>query len=100
MFQHGRQRRRPRQSVRHGQMQESLGLRNQSINEIMAMLQGGQVTMPQFSPYSAQGIGAAPTGSYMGQNYANAANAANQFNSGLFNLGSSLVGGGVSMWGK
>jgi hypothetical protein len=84
-------------AVRQGQMQESLGLRNQSLNEIMAMLQGGQVSMPQFSPYSAQGIGAAPTGSYMGQNYANAAN---QFNSGLFNLGSSLVGGGVSMWGK
>lgn len=86
-------------AVRQGQLQESLGLRNQSINEIMALMQGGQVSMPQFSPYSAQGIGAAPTGAYMGQNYANASNAANQFNSGLFNLGSSVIGGGIKQWG-
>ena len=42
-------------AVRQGQMQESLGLRNQSLNEIMAMLQGGQVSMPQFSPIFCTG---------------------------------------------
>ena len=73
------------------QMQERIGLRNQPLNEISALLSGSQVTTPQFNPFSAQGIGAAPIGSYIGQNYANAANSAAQQNAGLFGLGGSLL---------
>jgi hypothetical protein len=78
--------------LRQAQMQETMGLRNQPINEIMALLGGSGVTVPQFQPYSRQGINAAPTGSYIGQNYANQANAAAQFNQGLFGLGGAGLG--------
>lgn len=77
-------------ALRAQQMQEAFGLRNQPLNEISALLSGSQVTTPQFNPFSAQGIGAAPVGSYIGQNYANQANAAAQSNAGLFGLGGSL----------
>jgi len=75
------------------QMQEALGLRNQPINEITALLGGSQVTMPQFSPYQGQGINAANIGQYIGNNYAQQSNAANQFNSGLFNVAGAGLGG-------
>ena len=35
-------------------MQEQLALRNQPINEITALMSGGQVSMPQFAPYQYQ----------------------------------------------
>ncbi|MER8619168.1 tail fiber domain-containing protein [Mesorhizobium sp. M1409] len=80
-------------NLRQGQMQERTSLRNQPINEISALMSGSQVTVPQFQPFSQQGINAAPIGQYIGQNYANQANAAAQQNQGLFGLGSSLLGG-------
>lgn len=79
-------------ALRAQQMQEAMALRNQPLNEISALLSGSQVTTPQFNPFSAQGIGAAPVGSYIGQNYANQANAAAQSNAGLFGLGGSFMG--------
>ena len=79
--------------LRQAQMQEAMALRNQPLNEISALMSGSQVSTPQFNPFSAQGINAAPIGSYIGQNYANQANAAAQQNSGLFGLGGSIVGG-------
>ncbi len=66
---------------------------NQPINEITALMGGSAVTVPQFNPFSAQGIGAAPIGQYMGQNYANQAAAAAQQNQGLFGLGGAALGG-------
>lgn len=80
-------------NLRQAQMQERLALRNQPLNEISALLSGSQVTTPQFSAFSRQGINAAPVGSYISSNYANAANAAAQQNAGWFNLGTSLLGG-------
>jgi hypothetical protein len=80
-------------NLRQGQLSERTALRNQPLNEISALMSGGQVTMPEFQPFSRQGINAAPIGQYIGQNYANQANAAAQANQGLFGLGSSLIGG-------
>jgi hypothetical protein len=80
-------------NLRQAQVQEAFALRNQPINEIMALLGGSGVTMPQFQPFSRQGINAAPIGQYIGQNYANQANAAAQFNQGLFGLAGNVVGG-------
>ena len=79
-------------ALRAQQAQETFALRNQPINEISALLSGSQVTNPQFNPFSAQGIGAAPVGQYMGQNYANELQASNAQNAGLFGLGGSLMG--------
>ena len=79
-------------NLRQAQLQERLTLRNQPLNEIGALLSASQVTTPQFAPFSRQGINAAPTGEYIANNYANAANAAANQNQGLFGLGTSLMG--------
>jgi hypothetical protein len=79
-------------SLRGGQLQELMALRNQPLNEISALLSGSQVTVPQFQGYQSRGIESAPIGSYIGQNYANQANAAANFNQGLFGLGSAGLG--------
>ena len=78
-------------ALRGQQASEAFALRNQPLNEIAALMSGSQVTTPQFNPFSAQGIGAASPGNYMGENYANAANAAAQQNAGLFGLGGSFM---------
>lgn len=80
-------------NLRQAQLQERTAMRNAPINEITALMSGSQVTVPEFQPFSRQGINAAPIGSYIGQNYANQANAAAQTNAGIFGLGSSLLGG-------
>jgi hypothetical protein len=86
-------------ALRQAQWGERLQLRNQPINEITALMGGSGITAPQFSPYQGQGLSAAPVGGYMGQNYANSANATSQFNQGLFNFGSNLLGGATGAWG-
>jgi hypothetical protein len=78
-------------TLRGGQLQERIALRNQPMNEIAALMSGSQVTLPQFQQYSQQGINAAPIGQYIGQNYANQANAAAQQNQGMFGLGGSFM---------
>jgi hypothetical protein len=79
--------------LRQAQLQERLALRNQPINEITSLLGGSQVTMPSFLPFSRQGVNAAPIGSYIGQNYANQAQAYGQQMAGLFGLGSAGITG-------
>jgi hypothetical protein len=83
-------------NLRGSQLNERMALRNQPINEISALMAGGQVTLPQFQQYQSQGVNAAPIGQYVGQNYAQASQNANAFNSGLFGLagiGGRAVGG-------
>lgn len=78
--------------LRQAQQQGATALRSQPINEIAALLGMGQVTVPQFSPFSRQGINAAPVGQYMNDAYANQLQAANATNQGLFGLGGSILG--------
>jgi hypothetical protein len=47
------------QSNRERALTEMLALRNQPINEIGALMSGGQVSLPQFAGYNAPQIGAA-----------------------------------------
>lgn len=77
--------------LRQAQQQGDTALRAQLPNEIAALMGMGQVTVPQFSPFSRQGINAAPVGDYINQNYQQQANAANAANQGLFGLGGSLI---------
>jgi hypothetical protein len=87
-------------NMRQGQLQETLALRNQPINEITALLGGSQVTSPQFQPFSRQGINAAPIGSYIANNYAGQSQQAAAQNQGFFNLASAgLYGGLTGGWG-
>ena len=78
--------------LRQAQQQSDTALRSQLPNEIAALMGMGQVTVPQFSPFSRQGIDAAPVGDYISQNYQNQVQAANATNQGIFGLGGSLLG--------
>lgn len=71
--------------------------RNQPINEISALMSGGQATIPQFtSPYQ-QPIQPAPIGDYMYDSYnMQAQNAAAQ-NAGLFGLAGTVTKGVMGM---
>lgn len=92
------------------QLQQILALRNQPINEITALMNGGQVSMPQFAGYNAPQI----AGSSIGQNiYNTSAIQQQQYQSqvqqqqaqqsaalsGLFGLGSSALLGGLGGMG-
>jgi hypothetical protein len=78
-------------ALRGMQAQEGFAMRNQPINEITALMSGGQVTMPQFSPYQGQSINAPNIAQLIAQNYnAQMAQAANT-NSGIFGLGGAVA---------
>lgn len=80
-------------NLRQAQLQERMGVRNQLPNEIGALMGMGQVTVPQFQPFSRQGVNAAPVGQYMQDAYQSQLQAANAANQGIFGLGSAAVGG-------
>jgi Chaperone of endosialidase len=79
--------------LRQAQMEEAFAMRNQPINEIMALLGGSQVNMPNFSPYSRQGISASSPGGYQQQNYQNKLQQTAATNEGLFGLGKAALTG-------
>lgn len=86
-------------NLRQGQLAERMAVRNQLPNEIAALMGMGQVTVPQFQPFSRQGINAAQPGQYMSDAYQNQLQASNAANSGIFGLGSALIGGGFGPGG-
>jgi hypothetical protein len=73
-------------NLRQAQQTSDTALRNQLPNEVSALMGMGQVTTPQFSPFSRQGVNAAPVGQYMSDAYNNQLQAANSANQGLFGL--------------
>lgn len=86
------------QSNRQRSLQEMLALRNQPINEISALMSGGQVSLPQGQQYNAPNMQAAPIGDYMyntaalnQQNYAQQMQQRNAMMGGLFGLGQAGV---------
>lgn len=85
--------------LRQAQLQERMGVRNQLPNEIAALMGQSQVTVPQFSPFSRQGINAAQPGGYMDSAYQSQLASSNAMNSGIFGLGSALLGGAMGPGG-
>ncbi len=86
------------------QLQTDLALRNQPINEISALMSGGQVTLPQFQPYQGGQVGMTPVGDYYmqnaqmaNQNYQSQLAANAQQNAGLYGALGSL--GGMGLYG-
>lgn len=79
-------------NLRQAQLQERVALRNQPINEIMALLGGAGVTTPQFQPFAGSNIQPVDVAGMINQNYATRANAAAARNQGLFGL----AGAGLS----
>lgn len=74
-------------NLRQAQQTGDTALRNQLPNEVAALLGMGQVTVPQFQPFSRQGVSPAPTGQYMSDAYNSQLQAANATNQGIFGLG-------------
>ena len=79
-------------NLRQAQLQERMAVRNQLPNEIAALMGMGQVTVPQFQPFSRQGVNSAPVGQYISDAYQNQLQASSAANSGIFGLGSALLG--------
>lgn len=84
-------------AMREQAMQEDLALRNQPINEITALMSGGQVNVPQFTQYQAPQVGQTPVGQYMynsaqmdQNNWAQQMQARSASLGGLFDLGGTL----------
>jgi hypothetical protein len=97
------------ETLRERALQEFLAERNQVINEISALMSGGQVQVPQFQPFRAGHISDTPVGEYV---YRSAAmdmqkwqarvEQQQQMTAGLISLGGSLLmapmtGGGSLM---
>jgi hypothetical protein len=80
-------------NLRGGQMQESLALRNQPINEITALMSGSQATIPQFQPFTGSPINPSNIGQYISDNYKAESQAAATTNAGIF----SMIGGLAKM---
>ena len=59
------------QSVRNSAIQEMLTARNQPINEISTLMNGGQVTMPQFQQYQGGNVAGTDVAGITQQAYAN-----------------------------
>lgn len=86
--------------LRGRRLQENMALRNQPINEISALMSGGQVSLPQFSQWNAPQMAAPPvaqsvynSAALANQQYAMQVQQQNAQMGGLFGLGSSLIGG-------
>ena len=80
------------------QLAQDLQLRSQPLNEIIGLMGGSQIQMPQFQGYQGASVAAAPSYNAVQQQYqgalgqANAQNAANNsLTSGLFSLGGSAL---------
>jgi len=80
-------------NLRGSQMQEDIALRNQPINEISALMSGGQATIPQFQPFASTPVAAPNIGQYISDNYKAQSAAASQTNAGIF----SMLGGLAKM---
>lgn len=89
------------------QLQTDLSLRNQPINEISALMNGGQVTLPQFQGYQGGQVAGTPIGDYTyqsaqlaNQNYQSALNARAQTQAGLYGGIGSIAGAGLYGLGR
>lgn len=86
------------QAVLHGGAEQAhqaglkLAERNQPINEVSALMSGGQVTVPQFSAPYQQGIEPAPVADSVWNAYNAEANSAASMNAGLFGLAAAPFG--------
>jgi hypothetical protein len=79
-------------------LQEQLAVRNQGINEISALMSGGQVTVPQFAQYNPAQIARSPvaqsayqSAALQNQQYQQQQSQQNALMGGLFGLGSSAI---------
>jgi hypothetical protein len=94
------------QANRQRALQEMLALRNQPINEISALMSGGQVHLPTAQGYQGSNIAASDvagnvynTAALQQKQYEQQMNQYNQHLAGLYGLGQAAIMGGVKKWG-
>jgi hypothetical protein len=94
------------QANRQRALQEMLALRNQPINEISALMSGGQVHLPAAQGYQGGNIAASDvagnvynTAALQQKQYEQQLNQYNQQLAGLYGLGQAAMLGGVKKWG-
>lgn len=87
-------------------MQEALAARNQPINEIVALMGGGQVHLPSAQAYQGGNIAAADvagnvysTAALQQKQYEQQMALRNQNLAGLYGLGQAAIGGAARYWG-
>ncbi len=81
-------------------LQQQLAVRQAPLNEASAILSGGQVNMPQFSPYQGGTVANTPVGDYVYRGYdtqmrgySSEVQAQATQNAAMFGAGASLLGG-------
>lgn len=82
-------------TARQQALQMLLAERNQPINEVGALMSGGQVSMPQFQPFNAGAVAGTPVGQYINDNYNTQAQQAAATNAGIFSALGSVAGMGA-----
>lgn len=82
-------------------LQQELGLYNQPLNQVTALMSGSQIQTPQFQQYQGANIGAAPVfqgaqakGAYDQNSYAQQMAGYNSMISGIAGIGGGLASGG------
>ena len=92
--------------MRQKALQEMLALRNQPINEISALMSGGQVHLPTAQGYQGGNIGAADvagnvynTAALQQKQYEQQMAQHNQHLAGMYGLGQAAIGGAARYWG-
>jgi len=78
-------------NLRGAQSQEAYGLRNQPINEITALMNGGQATIPQFQAFQGSPIAASNIAQYINDNYKAESQSAANTNAGIFGMMGGLM---------
>ena len=78
-------------NLRGAQMQETIALRNQPINETTALMSGAQATVPQFQPFQSSPVQSSNIAKYINDNYAARSQAAAATNAGIFGLVGNLA---------
>lgn len=86
-------------SGRGQSVSEALAERNQPINEIVALMGGGQVTQPSFVNTPNASVAAPDVQGLVNENYKSQVAQHNAKMGGLFGLGGALLGGGMRLAG-
>lgn len=88
-------------TTRERALQERMLMRNQPINEIAALMNGGEVSMPQFTGYKGGGVAPTPVGQYMYQSAQMAQDQARDkaaANAQMWSTLGNVAGAGIYKW--
>ena len=93
-------------TLRQQQLQEEITVRSQTVNEVSALANGGQVQVPNFQAYRGGSITTTPVGDYVYrsaaarlQNYQMQVSQQQQMLGGILGFAGNVIGGGMALGG-